>query len=115
MNVYAYISLVILIGLAIAYWDGRRMSRATGVSGIGTLMGHSIAIGVFVAVVIPIAVARICSSFGMRDTQCIATDDRTVWLTVLYPLFGIPAYAILILVSRTVGEKSASSGEDVEA
>jgi len=102
MNVYAYISLICTAGIVTAYLLGRAMGVMTGCTAVFLFLVVSVGIGLVLAFLVPALATTACHKFGLTDTQCIRTDDTTVWLAVLAPLYLIPGYVICMFVGRAV-------------
>lgn len=103
MNVYAYVSLVTLVGLVVAYLVGRRMANLGGVAAIFQFLAFSLGLGIFLAFPVLLGVAKLCFAFGITEEGCINTDDVTVWYLAV-PLVLFPAYTVCMFVGRALAK-----------
>jgi len=110
MNIYLYLSLVILLGVAFSVYAAR-LGAGSSMARVVVLYGAlSICLGIFLTIPMLQLVAGACSLLGIsKETSCIATDERTVWY-LGFPLIAFPLYFIVMLASRLF---RARAGETV--
>ena len=109
MNVFVYVAAITLAGMIAAYLFGRVVCNVKGFPAFATYFVVSLGLGIFLTVPILSAVTKLCFAMGLRDTQCINTDDRTVWFLAV-PLVLFPAYTIFMFVGRAAGRQKALNG-----
>ena len=110
MNVYLYVALVTLVGLVSAYFLGRLMTDRSGVAAFFLSIVVSVGLGVFLAFPVGLTIIDVCSTFGIREKDCIRTDDRTVWYLWI-PLVFFPGYMVCMLAARAIGRQRAAHGK----
>lgn len=114
MNVFAYVAAITFAGMVAAFLFGRVVCNAKGFSAFATYFVVSLGLGIFLTVPILSAVTKLCFAMGLTDTQCINTNDRTVWFLAV-PLVFFPAYTIFMFVGRAVGKQKALNGSHTVA
>jgi hypothetical protein len=103
MNVFAYVAAITFAGTIAAYLFGRVVCNLNGFSAFSIYFVVSLSLGFFLSFPILSIVGTLCFSLGLKDTQCIITNDQTVWFLAT-PLVLFPAYTIFMFIGREHGK-----------
>ena len=105
MNVYVYVTLVTLAGLIVAFLLGRAAAGVSVLVGAMSFLVASIVLGVALTFPVLTAVAHVCGLLGVAESDCVRTDDTTVWYLAI-PLVLCPAYMVCMFVGRSAGRRA---------
>jgi hypothetical protein len=103
MNVFAYVAIVTCVGLVAAYISGRLMWSLSGLIASILFVPISFCLGAFLAFPLLSGVGNLCTEWGIGASECIRTDDRTVWFLGV-PFLAFPAYLFAMFVARSNGK-----------
>jgi hypothetical protein len=108
MNVVLYVAMVTLGGLAASYRAGRAWSGlAVGPAGLLFSIA-SLVLAAALAFLLPLALVTVCAGIGLKEAQCVHTDDQTVWFLAV-PLVACPGYVIAMFLGRNAARSAANS------
>jgi hypothetical protein len=79
MNVNAYASVVVALGLVISYLIGRTKDMGGPIGSIILFIVLSIGVGLGLAYPLLVAVGHVCAALGISGSSCLDTNDQTVW------------------------------------
>lgn len=99
MNVYSVVFLLIVIISATSYFFGKSLGRLSTAWAIFVIFFTSIFIGFVVTYGLMSAVIVICQLLSLSGTQCVNTDQNTVWL-LLAPILPFPIYMVFMFSGR---------------
>jgi len=109
MDVHLYVAVICAAGLGLAYLIGRAISGINAVAATFAFLFVSVGLAIFLAFPVLSVVADFCSAIGLKEKACVRTDDQTVWLLGLGPLFSIPVYVVCMFVARAVARSRATA------
>lgn len=85
------------------------MSDAKGLATFFLFLVVSLFLGILLTFPLVSVIAQLCLAFGLTETQCINTNDRTVW-HLADPLLIFPIYIICMYVGRASCRKKGTDG-----
>lgn len=108
MNVVIYVAIVTLGGLVASYragraWNGLAMGPALLLYSIASL-----ALAAALAFLLPLALVTLCATIGLKEAQCIHTDDQTVWFLAV-PLGACPGYVAAMFLGRNAARSAGNA------
>jgi hypothetical protein len=109
MNIFVYITIVTTIGIGLAYGAGRLAWMLSGLASFFLFLAASVVLGVFLSFPLLSAVDGFCTRSGIKERDCINTDDRTVWFLAT-PLVAFPLYLVVMFLARAVGRSRSRIG-----
>lgn len=111
INVYAYLILVIFIGIVFSYWAGGYKPGIGIFTAIYVFFLLSIVVGFALVFPVPLVVTEFCNILGITGKECIKTDNKSE-LLLSVPLVLFPIYIVCMFVGRAVARNKEQKMDD---